>query len=112
MHWKKPGTLIVLACAVVVLALMLPGVATAKKSTADTVLTNGFVYTVENHGNSHNVETAQAVAIRDGKIIFVGTERGGEEVHRPAHQGRRCPRQDGDARPRGRALSWSGVCRL
>ena len=73
MHWKKPGTLIVLACAVIALALTLPGVATAKKSTADTVLTNGFVYTVENRGSSQNVETAQAVAILDGKIIFVGT---------------------------------------
>ena len=73
MHWKKSGALIVLACAVVALALMLPGVATAKKSIADTILTNGFVYTVENHGNSQNVDTAQAVAILDGKIIFVGT---------------------------------------
>jgi len=74
MHWKKPGALIVLACAVVTLALMLPGVATARKSTADTVLTHGFVYTVEKHGCSSNVKTAQAVAILNGKIIFVGTD--------------------------------------
>src|SRR3954454_19472966 len=39
-------------------------------SPADTVLRNGYVYTVDAHDS-----VKQAVAVRDGKIVFVGSDR-------------------------------------
>jgi predicted amidohydrolase YtcJ len=38
---------------------------------ADTVLRNGYVYTVDPHDS-----VRQAVAVRDGRIVFVGSDRG------------------------------------
>ena len=52
-------------------ALILPAAATAKNKPADTVFKNGYVYTV-NPGE----RVAQAVAVKDGKIVFVGSNRG------------------------------------
>ena len=61
---------VLLAALIVVLAFA--GVAAAKKPrTADTVFKNGYVYTV-NPGQ----RTAHAVAVRDGKIRYVGSNRG------------------------------------
>ena len=52
--------------------LAFAGVAGAKKPhTADTVFKNGYVYTV-NPGQ----RTAKAVAVRDDKIIYVGSNQG------------------------------------
>jgi predicted amidohydrolase YtcJ len=66
----------ILATALLVVAvgtlLAFAGVAGAKKPrTADTVFTHGYVYTV-NPGQ----RTAQAVAVRGDKIIYVGSNRG------------------------------------
>lgn len=38
---------------------------------ADTVMRNGYVYTVDRHDS-----VAQALAIRDGRIVYVGSDRG------------------------------------
>lgn len=38
---------------------------------ADTVMRNGFVYTVD-----HRDSVAQALAVRDGRIVYVGSDRG------------------------------------
>jgi predicted amidohydrolase YtcJ len=63
-----------LVALVLVAVMLVPMTASAMRKCADTVIKNGFVYTVENHGCSSNVQTAQAVAILKGKIIFVGTD--------------------------------------
>ena len=56
----------------VVALLAFAGIAgAAKPHPADTVFTHGYVYTV-NPGQ----RTAQAVAVRDGKIIYVGSNQG------------------------------------
>jgi predicted amidohydrolase YtcJ len=52
-------------------ALLLPAAASAANKPADTVFKNGDVYTV-NPGD----RTAQAVAVRDGEIVYVGSNRG------------------------------------
>src|SRR3712207_2818827 len=59
----------VLSIAVVGATLAAPPALAA--SPADTVLRNGFVYTVDARN-----PTAAAVAIRDGRIVFVGSNRG------------------------------------
>jgi predicted amidohydrolase YtcJ len=60
-----------LVLAVVVL-LAVAGAAGAKKpKTADTVLKNGYVYTV-----NPGARTAKAVAVRAGKIVYVGSNQG------------------------------------
>jgi predicted amidohydrolase YtcJ len=66
----------ILATGLLVLAVMallaFAGIAgAAKKSPANTVFTHGYVYTV-NPGQ----RTAQAVAVRGGKIIYVGSDQG------------------------------------
>jgi len=53
--------------------------AAARVRAADTVLTNGHVYTVDRH---HSV--AQAIAIRNGKIVFVGSSRAARAYVGPA----------------------------
>ena len=63
----RVGALLTLLAA----ALILPTAATAKNKPADTVFKNGYVYTV-NPGE----RVAQAVAVKDGKIVFVGSNRG------------------------------------
>ena len=52
-------------------ALLLPTAAAAKNKPADTVFKNGYVYTV-NPGE----RVAQAVAVKDGRIVFVGSNQG------------------------------------
>jgi predicted amidohydrolase YtcJ len=55
-----------------VAALLVPAAATAaKKKPADTVFKNGYVYTV-NPGD----RVAHAVAVRHGRIVYVGSDRG------------------------------------
>ena len=79
--------------------LAFAGVAGAKKPrTADTVFKNGYVYTV-NPGQ----RTAHAVAVRNGKIIYVGSNQGAPRVHRQEDQGRRPQGQDAHAELLGRA---------
>ena len=62
---------LLLAAATVLVALLLPAAATAsgrcRVKPADTVYKNGCVYTVD-----RRQPTAQAVAVRDGKIVYVG----------------------------------------
>jgi predicted amidohydrolase YtcJ len=48
-----------------------PAVAAAAVAPADTVLRNGYVYTVDARDSVH-----QAVAVRGGKIVYVGSNRG------------------------------------
>lgn len=48
-----------------------PAVAAGGAGPADTVLRNGYVFTVDAHDS-----VRQAVAVRDGKIIYVGSDRG------------------------------------
>ena len=43
----------------------------AKPKPADTVFLNGYVYTVDAHDS-----TAQALAVSDGKIVYVGDDAG------------------------------------
>ena len=57
--------------ALLVAALILPAAAVAKNKPANTVFKNGYVYTV-NPGQ----RIAQAVAVRHGKIVYVGSDRG------------------------------------
>jgi predicted amidohydrolase YtcJ len=57
------------ALGVLVVLLVLPGAAAAKTKAADTVFVNGLVYTVDQQSS-----TAQALAVRDGKIVFVGPD--------------------------------------
>jgi predicted amidohydrolase YtcJ len=63
--------LIAAAVATVVLATCGPAAASVKP--ADTLFTHGYIYTVDRH---HSV--AQAVAVRDGKIVFVGSNAKGK----------------------------------
>jgi predicted amidohydrolase YtcJ len=64
--WRCTLALIVLAILCASLFVAMSG-----KEPADTVFTNGFVYTEDSH---HSV--VQAVAVRDGEIIFVGSNTG------------------------------------
>lgn len=48
---------------------------------AQTVLTNGYIYTV----NTKN-SVAQAIAVRDGTIVYVGTDKGARRFIGPATQ--------------------------
>jgi predicted amidohydrolase YtcJ len=52
-------------------ALLIPAAASAANKPADTVFKNGYIYTV-NPGE----RTAQAVAVRDGRIVYVGSNQG------------------------------------
>jgi hypothetical protein len=52
-------------------ALLVPAGAAAKNKPADTVFKNGYVYTV-NPGD----RVARAVAVRHGRIVYVGSNRG------------------------------------
>ena len=66
-HRMWVGALLTLLAA----ALLLPTAAAAKNKPADTVFKNGYVYTV-NPGE----RAAHAVAVKDGRIVFVGSDRG------------------------------------
>jgi predicted amidohydrolase YtcJ len=68
----------VLVVALLVAAMTLIGAVSAsagsrqhQKKRADTVFKNGFIYTVNGHGS-----VAKAVAVRNGKIIYVGSNQG------------------------------------
>jgi predicted amidohydrolase YtcJ len=52
-------------------ALLLPVAAVARNRPADTVFKNGYIYTV----NAHD-PVAKAVAVKGGKIVYVGSNRG------------------------------------
>ncbi len=54
-----------------VAALILPAAAVAKNKPADTVFKNGYIYTV-----NPGARVAQAVAVMDGKIVYVGSNQG------------------------------------
>ena len=58
-----------LALGALAVLLIMPGVAPAKTKAADTVFINGLVYTVDRCNS-----TAQALAVRDGRIVFVGRD--------------------------------------
>src|SRR5687767_11096646 len=45
---------------------------------ADTVLTNAFVYTVDKRNS-----TAEALAIRNGEIVYVGSDKGADRFVGP-----------------------------
>lgn len=53
------------------LSLILPSTVAAQQRPADLVITNARIYTVD-----ANRPTAEAMAVRDGRIAFVGSERG------------------------------------
>jgi len=65
-------------CALLVLASCDSDVDTAAIDTADTILTNAKVYTVDK-----NKSWAEAVAIKDGKIAFVGDQAEAEQLAGP-----------------------------
>jgi predicted amidohydrolase YtcJ len=52
-------------------ALLLPAVAAAANKPADTVFKNGYVYTV-----TPGARVAHAVAVKDGRIVYVGSDEG------------------------------------
>ena len=56
---------------IAIAALILPAAAAAKPKAADTVFTGGYVYTVD-----AGSRVAQAVAVRDGAIVYVGKDAG------------------------------------
>lgn len=53
------------------IALGSPSLAAVAATAADTVFYNGYVYTVDHHD-----KVAQAVAVRDGRIVYVGSDAG------------------------------------
>jgi predicted amidohydrolase YtcJ len=65
---RRMGFLAVVAAAVLV---VVPTANAREPRPADTVLRNGFVYTVDAHNS-----VRQAVAVRNGKIVYVGSNRG------------------------------------
>ena len=69
------GALLVLLAA----ALIIPAVAAAANKPADTVFKNGYVYTV-NPGD----RVAHAVAVKDGKIVYVGSNDGAKAFVGPS----------------------------
>jgi predicted amidohydrolase YtcJ len=62
--------LLLLVLAALAALLLVPASAPAKSKAADTVFLNGTVYTVDRCGT-----VATAIAVRDGKIIAVGSEK-------------------------------------
>jgi predicted amidohydrolase YtcJ len=65
---RRMGFLAAVAAAVLV---AVPTADARAQRPADTVLRNGFVYTVDAHNS-----VRQAVAVRNGKIVYVGSNRG------------------------------------
>ncbi len=62
-------------------ALLLPVAAVARNRPADTVFMNGYIYTV----NAHD-PVAKAVAVRKGRIVYVGSNRGANAFVGPSTQ--------------------------
>ncbi len=71
MRLMRPVKLMLLLAILAALALGLAAAASAKPKPADTVFTQGYVYTVN---GAH--PTAHAVAVRGGKITYIGSNRG------------------------------------
>jgi predicted amidohydrolase YtcJ len=71
MRVTRPVKVLLLLVALSALALGLAAVASAAPKPADTVFMHGFVYTVN---NAH--PTAHAVAVRGGKIAYIGSNQG------------------------------------
>lgn len=61
--------------------LAIPAALSAQESPADLVVTNARIYTVDD-----NRPLAEAMAVRDGKIAFVGSERGALTLRGPRTQ--------------------------
>ncbi len=59
----------------IVAFVLLAGSAQAKTPVADTVFRNGYVYTVDVKDS-----VAQALAVRDGRIVYVGTDAGAKAL--------------------------------
>ncbi len=64
-----------------VAALLLPAVAAAAHKHADTVFKNGYVYTV-----NPGARVAHAVAVKDGRIVYVGSNAGANAFVGPSTQ--------------------------
>jgi predicted amidohydrolase YtcJ len=62
-----------------VAALILPAAAVAKNKPADTVFKNGYIYTV-----NPGARVAQAVAVMDGEIVYVGSNQGADAFVGPS----------------------------
>ena len=62
-----------------VAALILPAAAAARNKPADTVFKNGYVYTA-----SPGARVAQAVAVRHGRIVYVGSDQGADAFVGPS----------------------------
>ena len=71
MRLTRPVRLMLLLAILAALALGLAAAASATPKPADTVFTQGYVYTVN---GAH--PTAHAVAVRGGKITYIGSNRG------------------------------------
>ena len=80
------GALLTLLVAALVL---LPAAAAAKNKPADTVFKNGYIYTV-----NPGARAAQAVAVMDGRIVYVGSNQGANAFVGAVDQGRQARRQD------------------
>ena len=62
-------------------ALLLPAAAVAGNKPADTVFKNGYIYTV-----NPGARVARAVAVKDGKIVYVGSNVGARAFVGPSTQ--------------------------
>ena len=68
---KFSGLFIAVAGATVVSCVALVGCQTQGSTSADMVMRNGYVYTVDGKDS-----VQQAVAVKDGKILYVGSDEG------------------------------------
>ena len=79
-QWRRRRWLTLVAVgATAALCAAGPAGAAAGVETADTVLHNGFVYTVDDKDS-----VAQALAIDDGEIVYVGNDAGARRFVGPA----------------------------
>ncbi len=53
--------------------------AASRAAAPDTIYTNGYIYTVDDHDS-----VREAIAVKDGKIIYVGTKAGAQALAGPA----------------------------
>jgi predicted amidohydrolase YtcJ len=67
MRTRVSWLLVILACLVLLTVVATPAWACHRPAQADTVYKNGYIYTVDGHQS-----VAQAVAVRAGKIVYVG----------------------------------------
>jgi len=69
------------ALALVAAPVFAKGAAAAPPAPADTVLLHGTIHTIDARGT-----TAQALAVRDGRIVYVGSDAGAAKLAGPATQ--------------------------